>query len=360
IDLAPARKLGQSPLVDGLAFGSASSGYAALKGKNVLDVGTDDGRFVTNLQTPSSFNSSFNAGGAFSSTTGVYAVVASGFLTPGGEDQSNGNDGPSLEFLVFPISNEVVGSGNFPISNFTDGVALPGAARVQLVHAAAADAFSEVDVALGSGGGSETLASGLQFRNGTGFVSLPTDRDLSLNISPTSGGGNALSPTLNVPSTGDGSIATKVALVRGGQNNKNAGVATIDARESRPGAPAAPNGQLAFNAFHAATAAPSPVDVSVVNTQSGNALVGPAPLSYDSGLGINQVPANSTVLSNGVVRLAAGADTQFDFSLSPLSNVQKLGGKFATFVATDASAGPAQVFAVTEGGTSADLSLAGN
>ena len=361
VSLAPGRQLGDSNLVDGLSFGSASDGYAPLEGQTVLDVGTAaDGNFVTNLQTPSSFNSSFDAGGDFSNATGVYAVVASGFLTPGGDDQTGGNDGASLEFLVFPVSGQTVAGGDFPVSSFTDGVPLPGAARVQLVHATAADAFSEVNVTLGSGNDSETLASGLSFRDGTGFVSVPTDSDLPIEITSTNDDSNTLNPTLNVPSTGDGSIATKGAIVRG--QGSNAGVNTFDARESRPGASAAGDGQLAFNAFHAATAdAVSSVDVSVVNTSDGTELVGPASLAYDSGLGVNTVPATSAVVSNGVVRIAVpGGSDQFNFALGALSNVQNLGGTFATFVATDADGAPAQVFAVTEGGTSADLSLAGS
>ncbi len=362
VSLAPGRQLGDSNLVDGLSFGSASDGYAPLEGQTVLDVGTAaDGNFVTNLQTPSSFNSSFDAGGDFSNATGVYAVVASGFLTPGGDDQTDGSDGASLEFLVFPVSGQTVAGGDFPVSSFTDGVPLPGAARVQLVHATAADAFSEVNVTLGSGNDSETLASGLSFRDGTGFVSVPTDSDLPIEITSTNDNSNTLNPTLNVPSTGDGSIATQGAIVRG--QGSNAGVNTFDARESRAGAPAAPQGsnsnpQLAFNAFHAATGAPDPVDVSVVDTSSGTELVGPASLAYDSGLGVNTVPATSAVVSNGVVRIAVpGGGDQFNFALGALSNVQNLGGTFATFVATDADGAPAQVFAVTEGGTSADLDL---
>jgi len=118
VDIAPGNGLGGgNAIADGLSYGNFGSGYAGLAGINVLDIGTDDGTFVTNIQTPEDLGADFSGG--------VFTAVASGFLTPGNESPDGA---PGFRIVAFP--NNVDATTDFPVSgsDLIDGIPLPGAA----------------------------------------------------------------------------------------------------------------------------------------------------------------------------------------------------------------------------------------
>lgn len=337
VDIAPANGLGgENTVADGLSYGNFGSGYVGLAGINVLDIGTDDGTFVTNIQTPQSLGADFSGG--------VFTAVASGFLTTGNESP---DDVPGFRIVAFP--NNVDATTDFPVSGsaFVQGIPLPGAARAQLIHAVPADAYSEVNISVD---GTE-VASEVPFTGATGFLSVPAGVELPVLIESTSGN-NSVEPSVTVPAAGDGAVATRTVFARGGADDRDPGLTAIESREPTAISNPAESGEVAINVFHAATpSALSPVTVSVQPDGGGQAVVPETSLEYNNATGVVEIAATTSAF----VRLSAGG-TDYDFDLQPLADEGvSLDQQYATFYAVNGD--PARVFAATTDGSVVELTV---
>jgi hypothetical protein len=253
---------GSATLVDDLPFKSTSGYVGVSPGVYTLDVTSAD-----QSSTVATYEADLSGLGG-----GTATVLASGFLTPG-----NDQNGPGFQLIAALADGTVV--------TFTP------VARAQIIHNAPDPNASTVDIYVDNG--ANPFVNDLSFRGATGFVNVPAGtREIDIAPGGSSGPGDAVA-TQNVTfETG----STYSVIASGELGNDFQLLAKADAREL----PASTDGDVEFFGVHGAPDAPQ---VDVQTNDGSTTLLGG--ISYSgiqpaSGNGYNAAPTGTYTLDVNV------------------------------------------------------------
>ncbi|MEM1043721.1 MAG: DUF4397 domain-containing protein, partial [Bacteroidota bacterium] len=156
---------GVGTLVDDATYGDITGYIGVPAAEYVLDVTTADGSTVV-----ASFEADLSAAAGAAIT-----ILASGFLSPENEDDTNGEPA-GFGLLVVRPGGQTALLPPFVMSDET--------ARAQIIHNAADPGAAVVDIYIEEISTDDPAVEDLAFRTATEFIDLPAEQELTITVAP--------------------------------------------------------------------------------------------------------------------------------------------------------------------------------